>query len=249
MTRIYLPLLLLFVFQSFIAFTQDDKAVDALLDGPEMRVEQRQVSWLRNDYTAHTMFIQSDEKTVEKEFEKYVKSRYKVKFNNARGWREAPGALMADIIAETVTFAFSTEKEKNGTRLRVIVDLGGVSLNARDYPQGAANLDSFITAFAQSLYATVYADAIDEEKGVLKSAEKELKKLQKAEKQHQSDKKKAEKQISKLEKELEKQRSAVTEAEKAMEKDAKALADKEKDVKERNDRLDKLRKRADKVRR
>lgn len=249
MTRFYLPLFLLFVFQSFIGFAQDEKAAEALLNRPELRVEQRQVSWLRNDYTAHTMFIQSDEKTVEKEFEKFVKSRYKVKFNNARGWREAPGVLMADIIAETITFAFSTESEKNGIRLRVIVDLGGVSLNARDYPQGAANLESFMTAFAHSLYAKAYAEAIDSEKKALKSVEKDLKKLKKAEKKHKKDKKKAEKQISKLEKELKKQRDAVKEADDAIKKDAKELADKEKDVKERNQRVDKLRKGADKVRR
>ncbi len=249
MTSTRLLLTLLISALSLGAFAQDDKTVDALLNGPDMRVEQRQVTWLRNDYTAHTMFILSDQKTVEKEFEKYVKSRYKVKFNNARGWREAPGVLMADIIAETVTFAFSTEKEKNGTRLRAIVDLGGVSMNARDYPQGAANLESFMAAFARSLYASVYADAIDEEKKELKSIEKDLKKLKKAEKKHKKSKKKAEKQIGKLEKELKKQRDEVKEAEDAIKKDAKELADKEKEVKERNQRLDKLRKGADKVRR
>lgn len=228
---------------------QDDKTVEALLKGPDMRIEQRQVSWLRNDYTAHTMFVLSDEKTVQKEFEKFVRSSYKVKFNNARGWREAPGVLMADIIAETITFAFSTEKEKNGTRLRVIVDLGGVSLNARDYPQGAANLESFMTAFARSLYASIYADAIDEEKKALKDVEKDLKKLKKAEKKHKKSKKKAEKQISKLEKSLKKERDELKEAEDALKKDAKTLADTEKEVKQRNSRIDQLRKGADKVRR
>jgi valyl-tRNA synthetase len=238
----------------FIVFTgmltaQDEKTVDALLSGPDMRVEQRQVSWLRNDYTAHTMFVLSDEKTVQKEFEKFIRARYKVKFNNARGWREAPGVLMADLIAETITFAFSTEKEKNGTRLRVIMDLGGVSVNARDYPQAAANLENLLGGFARSLYASIYADAIDEEKKTVKTSEKELKKLKSAEKKHKKDKKKAEKQIAKLEKELKKQRDALKEAEDAIKKDAKELADKEKDVKERNNRIDQLRKRADKVRR
>ncbi len=227
-----------------------DKAVKTALEkGPEMRVEQRQVSWIRNDYTAHTMLIHSEAKELEKEFEKFMKSRYKMKFSNARGWREVPGVVMPDIIAETVIFAFSTEKESDGARLRVIVDLGGASLNAREHPQAASNLEQVLREFARSVYASAYSDLIDEEKKQLKSEEKALGALTKARKKHEKEQAQAEKAIKKLEKELEKQRKVSADAKKAIEEGAKELSAKEAAVKERNERVGRLRKQADKVRR
>ncbi len=228
---------------------QDDKIKQALVEGSDLKVEQRQVTWIRNDYTAHTIVIHGESKDLEKEFEKFIKGKYKVKFSNAKGWREAPGIIMADIIAETVIFAFSIESESNGSRLRVLMDVGGASVNAREYPQASANLENLLQAFARSFYSSTYSDVIDDEKKELKSIEKDLSKLQKAKKKQEKTKQKAEKEINKLEKSLKKAKDEKAGAEKDISNGAKELQEKEKAVKERNTRIDKLRKSADKMRR
>lgn len=244
-----ISLIITLVFFQLSLIAQDDKHRSALVEGPDLRIEQRQVSWLRNDYTAHTMLMHADQKAVEKAFEKFMKDRYKLKFSNARGWREHPDVLITDIISEIIIFAYSTDNEPNGSRLRVIADLGGTSINARDYPQAAANLERIMTTFAQGFYASAYADAIDEEKKELKSADGELSKLKKANQKSEKSKKKAEKSIAKHEKDLKKLRSEVDEAEKEMATNAKKIAEQEKSVKERGQRVDRLRKGADQMRR
>lgn len=236
-----LPLPVL-MFISVTLSAQDEKILDALAKGPDMNVEQRQVSWLKNDHTAHVITIVGEEKDVAKAFEGYMSKRYKLKFTKTKGWEEAAGVLLADIIAETVIFAYSTEKSSDAANLRVIVDLGGASINAREYPQAKEALDRMLADFARQFYGDIYAKAIDQEEKELKDVEKELAKLTKEREKAQKTKEKAEKSLKELE-------ADIREAEKTINDGAQAISDKEEAVKKRKSRVDELRKGADKVRR
>lgn len=221
---------------------QDEKILDALAKGPDLDVEQRQVSWLKNDHTAHVIAIVGEEKDVAKAFEGYMGKRYKLKFSRNKGWEEAAGVLLADIIAETVIFAYSTETSSGTVYLRVIMDLGGASINAREYPQAKEALDRMLADFARQFYGDIYAKAIDQEEKELKSVQKELAKLTKEREKAQKTKEKAEKSMKELE-------ADIREAEKTINEGAQAISDKEEAVKKRKSRVDELRKGADKVRR
>lgn len=228
---------------------QDEKLVEALTSAPPMVVEQRPVRWLRDDYNAHTIHINGETKEVEKAFEKFISSRYKLKFSNARGWREAPGALLADIIAETVIFAFSVEEEKPGSRLRVIMDLGGVSLDARQHPQAATNLEGLLIDFAREFYTTAYQEVMDEQKKELKSEEKALSKLEKSISKNEKAKKKAEKSLKKAEKEISDLEKEMADLTKEIDEEKGKLDGEKSKVEERKSRIDQLRKTADKIKR
>lgn len=246
-----LPILasLLLLFLHTTSWSQDEKRIQALTSTPELRVEQRQVSWVRNDYTAHTIYIIGDSKEIEQQFEKLLKSKYKMKFGNTRGWRETQGVLMADIIAETANVAFSTEEEREGTRLRMIVDLGGNSLNGLQYPVAVQNLENLLIGFAREFYSTAYNEAIEAEKKLLKEEEKALAALEKTEKKLKKENEKAQKSIEKSEKELEKLRRTISDNESTLSKDEKTREEKRAQVDTRSKRMDNLRKAADGIRR
>ncbi len=240
---------LFLLFISFTSWSQDDKRMQALSTTPELRVEQRQVSWVRNDYTAHTIYIVGDAKAIEQQFEKLLKSKYKMKFSNTRGWRETQNVLMADIIAESANVAFSTEDEREGTRLRMIVDLGGNSLNALQYPVAVNNLENLLIGFAREFYSSAYNEAIEDEKKLLKNEEKALAELEKTEKKLKKENEKAAKSVEKMEKEMEKLRRTISENERTLSKDEKTREEKRAQVKARTELLDRLRQAADGVRR
>lgn len=236
-----LPLLAL-AFISLNLTAQDEKILDALAKGPNLEIEQRQVSWLKNDHTAHIIGIVGEEKDVAKAFESYMGKRYKLKFSRNKGWDEAAGVLLADIIAETAIFAYSTETSSGTVYLRIIMDLGGASINAREYPQAKQSLDRMMADFARQLYGDIYGKAIDQEEKELKDAQKDLAKLTKEREKAQKTKEKAEKTLKNLE-------ADISEAEKTINEGAQAISDKEEAVKKRKDRVGELRNGADKVRR
>ena len=240
---------LFLLFCTFTAWSQDEKRIAALSATPELRVEQRQVSWVRNDYTAHTIYIIGDAKEIEKQFEKLLKSKYKMKFSSTRGWRETQNVLMADIIAESANVAFSTEEEREGTRLRMIVDLGGNSLNGLQYPVAVNSLENLLVNFAREFYAAAYNEAIETERDLLKDEEKALAELEKTEKKLKKETEKAVKSIEKLEKELEKQRRTISDNESTLSNDEKTREQKRSQVQTRTELLDRLRKAADGIRR
>jgi hypothetical protein len=240
---------LLLLFLTSTSWSQDEKRIAALTAAPELRVEQRQVSWVRNDYTAHTIYIIGDAKEIEKQFEKLLKSKYKMKFSNTRGWRETQNVLMADIIAENANVAFSTEEEREGTRLRMIVDLGGNSLNGLQYPVAVNSLENLLIGFAREFYAAAYNEAIETARDLLKDEEKALAELEKTEKKLKKESEKAIKSIEKLEKELDKKRRTISDNESTMSADQKTREEKRELVKTRTELLDRLRKAADGVRR
>lgn len=243
----FASLFLLFITSTL--WSQDEKRMQALSSAPELRVEQRQVSWVRNDYTAHTIYIIGDAKEIEQQFEKLLKSKYKLRFSNTRGWRETQNVLMADIIAESANVAFSVEEERQGTRLRMIVDLGGNSLNGLQYPVAVNNLENLLVNFAREFYASAYNEAIEAEKKLLKDEEKALADLEKTEKKLKKENEKAAKSVEKSEKELEKLRRTISENESALSADEKTREEKRAQVKTRTELLDRLRKAADGVRR
>lgn len=239
----------IFVFAASELSAQDDEMIQAMTTAPDLKVEQRPVRWLRDDYNAHTIHINGDSKDVGKAFEKFVGSKYKMKFSNARGWREAPGVLLADIIAETVIFAFSVEDDKPGSRLRVIMDLGGASLDARQHPQAAGNLENLLVAFAREFYSSAYQEAIDQEKKALKKDEKAVSKLEKSVSKNEKSKQKAEKSIKKAEKELKDLQSEIAELEKEISEEQEKLVKEKAKAEKRKQGVDDLRKAADKVKR
>ncbi|WP_306641333.1 hypothetical protein [Sanyastnella coralliicola] len=243
----------------FSAQAQNDKTLEAMLNRPEMKVEQRQMKWQKKSYDAHTMLIHADKGEVEKALVKFFEDKYKISFSKLKGMQAAEGVVMSDIIAETVVVAVSVEEESNGSRAQVIVDLGGSSLNGSDHPTASSNLDRLMQTFAQSFYQDAYADVIDDQQKTLDKAEKEYdKSVKEGEKLASSIEKntgnisdaenditKKTQEIEDLKAEIENLKSEIQQLQRDQESNAKAQETKKKAVEAQKLKVNKLRQVAD----
>lgn len=169
-------LMLAFSMSFFCAKAQDERA-QAMTEMPDVKPETRDLKWNKMKHEAHTLFLYGDDKDVEKAAEKFFEDKYDVNFGNEKGMNAAVGIVMNDIIAETATLAFDVENEKDGCRLRVVVDLGGRSLNHSDHPQACASLDRMLSAFGRSFYKDAYEEVVKEQESELDDVEKAMGKL------------------------------------------------------------------------
>lgn len=213
-----------------------DERVEAMTEAPQVETAEQSMKWKKNQHKTHTVFLYGDAKDVEKAAEKFFEDRYDADFSNDKGMNAAAGIVMSDVIAETATLAFKTESEGEGSRLIVLVDLGGRSLGHGDHPQASSSLDRILREFAQSFYQEAYAEVIDDQEKELDDVEKELGKLVK--------------EGEKLTKEQEDATENIADNQekmKELEQEIKDLEQKLQDLKERQNEIQKAREAQQKV--
>lgn len=248
-TKILLSTFLLAAFSvSFYCAKAQDERAEAMTELPELNPETRELKWKKMKHEAHTLFLYAEDKDVEKAAKKFFEDKYDADFSNEKGMNAAVGIVMSDVNSETATLAFDVESEKDGSRLCVIVDLGGRSLNHRDHPQASASLDRLLTAFGRRFYKEAYAEVVKEQEDVLDDAEKAMGKLVKEGENLADDQQdasenieKKKKEIEELQQEIEELEKKIKEIEKSRQQNTEAQQAQQKVVDAQKQRVNKLR--------
>jgi hypothetical protein len=205
--------------------------VDLLASAPGVMVTEQTVKVQKNQMNAFRVQLHGKAGDVEKELLKFFESKYKAKFSKNKGAQEAPGLMMGDVIAETVTLLVLTEEKDNLVQAFVVVDLGGKALSSSDNGAAADKMELVLLNFARTYYGDLYKDTIGDQEKNLGKAEKEFEKvvsdgekLVKTREQKTEDIAKAEKDITdaqakieQLKADIEKAKNEIQELEKNIE--------------------------------
>lgn len=248
MKKILTPSFLTAALLFSVLLNAQEERVEAMTEAPDVQTAEQSMKWKKNQHKTHTVFVYGDAKDVEKAAEKFFEDRYDADFSNEKGMNAAAGIVMSDIIAETATLAFKTEDEGEGSRLIVLVDLGGRSLGHADHPQAASSLDGVLREFAQSFYREAYAEVIDDQEKVLDDVEKEMGKLVKEGEKLVKEKEDAteniadnQEKIKELEQEIKDLEQKLQDLEKEQKKNQEAQQSQQKEVEAQKLRVNKLR--------
>ena len=164
-------------FLSSLAFGQDDQRVENLLGAPSFEVEPGSTKWQKQQMETHSFFVNGDKGDVEKALENYFKDKYKIEFSKMKGMNAAEGVVLNDVINETGTLAFKVDGENGGSRVSVLMDLGGKALNHKEHPQASASLRALLRGFNKEFTMEEYDNVIGNQEKVLGKEEKSYEKL------------------------------------------------------------------------
>ena len=165
------------IFLGTIAFGQDDQRVENLLGAPSFEIERGSTKWQKQQMETHSFFVNGDKDDVEKALENFFEKKYKIQFEKVKGMNAVEGVVLSDVINETGTLAFSVDGDNGGSRVNVLMDLGGKSLNQKEHTQASASLRALLRGFNKEFTIEEYDNVIGDQEKVLGKEEKSLEKL------------------------------------------------------------------------
>ncbi|MFP4663057.1 MAG: hypothetical protein ACLFM1_01395 [Bacteroidales bacterium] len=166
---------------------------------------------------------QTDQKTVEKAWKKRMKDHDAESFKSKKEMF-ADNVLIESVTDNTIDIYARAEENNEYVEFYVAVDLGGAYMDSEHDSEQTA-MKRFIENFASGIALEAYQEMLDDQKGILKDLNKEIKSLA-------NDKEHYEKKIEKYQDKIEDHEADIKDVEKEMEKQQELLEDEEKKLKE-----------------
>ena len=167
------------LFAAVRLFAQEEQILEALLNGPTLRVEQTSAKLDKQSKAAFTMYLNVEPGQVEKQWVGFVNSRYNCEVKKARKYHESLNIQMPDVMEGTVSLYSMVADDQRGARLDVFVLSGTRYLESGEFPGESAKMTQVMEVFARALYVEVYDELLDDERKEHGKMVKELEKLDK----------------------------------------------------------------------
>lgn len=153
---------------------QKDAIRENLIAGPQLTIQEASVMHGADMEPSFNMALTGDAGKIEKEWRKFLSSKYKFKLDMERDFGQAVNVQMPDVDDQPVSMYCRVDKDGKQAVLVVMLKSGGSYISGAESQAKSANLKRVMTDFGNEIYNAQYEEYVNDETKALDKARREL---------------------------------------------------------------------------